>query len=118
MAKKVLIGVVVVVALLAFKFMNAGDASADVKEEMREIVKLLPCYEDNAEYLDQQFELRHQFAFDKAYDLGGRRRSASFDADKYLEELFGAMIKDARDRAKHELVKCLQEEREVLLSLE
>ena len=115
MGKKVLGIAVVVTAIMIFKMKNMGEEDSAIQEEMQAIVESLPCYDAHGEYLDTLFERHHGIAFQEAYEMGGRRRGATFDENAYIEKLFGRMIKNARDRSKRDLVECLQEARGVML---
>ena len=108
MAKKVLIFVIFVVVIVTMKFQTAGEDSDDIKADMQDIIISLPCYDQADEYLDKLFERHHETSFLKSYEMGGRRQSATFDQNTYIQELFTRMIKNARDASKKDVVECLQ----------
>jgi len=116
MAKKVVILVVVIGVIVAFKMKNQGDDSATIQAEMQKLIAALPCAGDSAEYLDSLIVRHHNVAFREAYTMGGRRTKARFDQDKYIENILTRMIKAARDAGKPDLVDCLQEARAILLA--
>jgi len=96
--------VVVVAIVLGFKFYNKGQANAEVKSEAAKIVQSLPGYQRNQAYYDSLVEHAHPIAFEVAYSMGGRRRSAKFNDQKYLSVLIAEMIKKARSDGKTDVV--------------
>jgi hypothetical protein len=94
------------------KLYRRGTDKTDVLTAMKEIIGDLDVYKTEGEYLDELLEREHGRAFDDAYDVGGRRRSAKFDHDKYLQSLYGGMIADAKRRNKKDVADALGKLRE------
>ncbi len=92
------IGIVVVVALLtAWKMSQRSDASNDIKKEMKtELLAELPSYDKHSEYIDNLLDEAHDMAFSASYDSGSRRRSASFDVEKYTRTVLENMSRRAK----------------------
>jgi hypothetical protein len=92
--------IVVIVILVGLKFWHRSDDSAEILADMKEVIAQLNVDEADAKYLEQMLEREHQRAFDAAYDMGGRRRRATFDEKQYLVQVLGAMAKQCdRDRS-------------------
>jgi hypothetical protein len=70
---------------------NRGSDSKAIKADAKRVVAKLPLYAPNAAYLDKLIDKHQSAAFDSAYDMGGRRRSATLDGDRYFETLFTRM---------------------------
>ena len=87
--------VVVVAVVLGFKFYNMGEAAAETKSQVLELVREVEDYDYYKEYYESLVEANHDEAFRHAYDMGGRRRAAEFNERKYVVELFALMIAQA-----------------------
>ena len=114
--KKAAIILVIIGVGVFLKMRNQGDNSAQIHSDMREIISSLELYEANADYLDRTLETRHMKAFRDTYEMGGRRRGATFDQDKYIEDLLTMMVKDCNRDNKRDLVAPLVALREALLA--
>jgi len=117
MGKRILIGIVVIGAVVALRFMRRSNAEDSLLAEMKGLIQNLPDYPANAAYLDSLLERKHSAAFALAYTTGGRRRADKFDDIKYFEEPFRSMILDCRDAKKDALVDQLQQARDALLAI-
>ena len=93
------IGIIIVVAIIVgFKFYNKSKAADDIRSQTIEIVQAMPGYDENKQYIESIFEPCFATAFEAAYDMGGRRRSAKFNQDKYITTLFeNLMTRSERD---------------------
>lgn len=111
------VGIFIVIAAIAVwaRMGNRDEADAAIKEQMLTLVQELPCYDGEDGYVAGLFDTQHMFAFNQAYDMGGRRRAASFDEDVYFDVLLNGMIIKARDRNKPDVVECLQPLRDMLV---
>lgn len=113
MNPRTLIGGVVFIGVLGFVFysktQNRAEAGTEVRGAIMSWVEALPCYQDAPEKLEAMCDAAHQQAFDSAYSMGGRRRSASLDSEKYVTEFFDALIRDAEVRNMTEAVAQLRE---------
>lgn len=99
--KKVIGGVGGILLLLALgvgvrMYHRAGDSS-EIKESMMQAVAAMDGYDKNKVIMDAMAERAHGHAFDRAYTMGGRRRASTFDEEKYVEEFFGSLIRQAND---------------------
>lgn len=93
--KKIAIIVGVVALVVGYKVYKKQEHGAENKEILHGWIEKMPGYEENQEYIDSIFEDAHEVAFDKSYDMGSRRRGASFDHDAYARVAFSSM----RDQA-------------------
>jgi hypothetical protein len=113
MEAKKLIGIVVIVLLIVgvtwLRMSRRADASAQVRADVEQMVKSIDNYAKYEKLLKTWTELAHRKAFDAAYDVGGRRRAASFDADKYIRAFFDDLIRSADQAKKADLVKSLKD---------
>lgn len=98
------IGIIIVIAIVVgFKFYNKGKASDDIRSQTIEIVQAMPGYEENQAYIDSILEPCFATAFEASYDMGGRRRSAKFDQDKYITTLFDNLMERSKQDGKEDL---------------
>jgi hypothetical protein len=100
---------IAIIAIMGLKFWRSGNDSKEVLAQAKELISEMPEYSENAAYLDKLAELHHPLAFNAAYDLGGRRRRASFNEKKYVHGLLTRMAESCRADGKKELQKALQE---------
>lgn len=105
------IAVVVVAGVIGLKFYDKGNAEAEIKTGMHDWIASAAGYSDDPAYAEALFEKHHGPAFEKAYDVGGRRRSASFDDGHYMAEVTTAMALDARVDGREKLAAGLEEMR-------
>jgi hypothetical protein len=90
------LALVVIGGVLYYRMGNRSDTSEEVKKE---IMAFLPKVKDYAKHktkLNQWADDAHRQAFNEAYDMGGRRRSATFDEDKYVSTFFEVLCKRAQ----------------------
>ena len=100
------IGIIVVIAVIVgFKFYNKSKAGDDIRSQTIEIVQTMPGYDENQSYIDSIFEPCFETAFEASYDMGGRRRSARFDQDKYISTLFDNLRQRSEQDGKEELAR-------------
>ena len=90
--KRVIPIVLVLVAALGWKFYNKNQASAEVRAQGLRLLESFPEYAAHKDFYLSAFDEAHNTAFDKSYTLGGRRRAAKFDSEKYVSVLV-AIIK-------------------------
>jgi hypothetical protein len=107
--KKAAIAAIGIAVVVGFRMSNRGDASGQTLSEMREIIQSMDEYQDNDVLLDGFLKLAHVRAFGKAYDVGGRRDSATYDQEAYLDMVFDDMIEQCQNHHKTELADALQE---------
>ena len=104
------IGVTVLIigALVGYKFYNKGATGDDIKTTMHEWIANAPGYSEDSAYYDQLFEAAHPGAFEKNYRMGGRRRGAKFDDTKYIDDLCNSMCSKARADERPEVVIAIE----------
>lgn len=100
------IGIIIVVAIVVgFKFYKKERFSENIKSQSIEIIQKIPGYDENKTYIDSIFESSFDKAFEGSYDIGGRRRGAKFDENKYITMLFDNLIGKAKLDGKEDLAK-------------
>jgi hypothetical protein len=99
--------VLLIAVVVGVKMWNRGDQSGDVRAEMMPHIQSMPEYAANAAYLDECFDRAHSHAFSESYSLGGRRRAAKLDYDKYMDVLFTRMAQECRTVHKGPLADAL-----------
>lgn len=77
----ILIAVVIGAGLIGWKYWNKSSSSDEVKQEVKDLFK---DFEDQ-KLIGTLIDKHHDACFDECYTMGGRRRSAKFDADRYLQ---------------------------------
>ena len=100
--------VIAIAAIIGFKFWNKSSDSNEAKSQATQVIQGWPEYSRDAAYYDQLIETAHERAFDSAYSMGGRRRSAEFDAGEYLYKLLVFMSERAKADGRPEVYALLQ----------
>lgn len=89
-------GVMAGLLLFAFviwsHFQNEKSLHRESRALLMAIVVEAPSYPDHADWFDEQAELAHDAAFNRAYSRGGRRGGATFDAFLYRLNTLKAML--------------------------
>lgn len=89
-------GVMAGLLLFAFiiwnHFQNEKSLHRDSRAQLMAVVVEAPSYADNAEWFDEQAQLAHEAAFDRAYSRGGRRSGATFDGFVYRIDALKTML--------------------------
>ncbi len=114
----ILLAVALIGGALYLKFRNRGAAADDTLVQMQALIATIDGYQADQAYLKPLTERAHRAAFDGSYDIGGRRRRASFDEDKYLDAFFKHMIQACNADNHRDLVPALQTLRDSLRSTE
>lgn len=109
---------VAIVVFVIVAWQRSGKDSDAVLNQMKQLVSQLDTYPQNAEYLDRMVEHEHKMSFHDYYDMGGRRRGASFDDEGYLRHLLDKMIANCNRDRREDVAKELMELRENLFSPE
>ncbi len=84
--------VVVIILLTGWRLHNRGSDDKQVLADMKALITELELSSEDTAYLNGIVDREHRLAFDGAYDMGSRRRGATFDEDKYVDAVFQAMI--------------------------
>ncbi len=101
-------GIVFVIAVVVgLKFYHKGSDSAEVRDAMATWVQSAPGYEDQKTLFDELLAEAHEEAFNETYRLGGRRRSATFDANAYARTLFTQMKAHAMEQGHPEVAQAI-----------
>ena len=100
--------VVAVGALVVFARMRGRDDTSDrAKAEAMALLAMVDGYADNEQFYQPRVELAHTFAFNKTFEMAGRRRAAKFDEARYLSEFFEKLISIAQNEGRQNIVKAL-----------
>jgi hypothetical protein len=108
--------VITIVILLGLKFHNRSSDQNVILDDMKSLIAKLQISAKDTAYLNGILDREHSKAFDAAYTMGGRRRGATLDDDKYIEAIFKAMISQCAKDKKKELVAKLTSAREAIRS--
>jgi hypothetical protein len=104
-----LLVVVVAGAVIGWQVYQKGKVDSEARQSLHGWVEHAEGYAANQAYFESLFEEAHPKAFKASYSSGGRRRSSSFDPDKYADLLFAGM-KEAADRdGKEQVSQAIQE---------
>ncbi|MFQ5505231.1 MAG: hypothetical protein ACE5F1_10590 [Planctomycetota bacterium] len=102
------IGIVVVIAaVVGYKFYNKSTQSSEVKRTSATWFLNAPGYAKSKAVFDSLLDECHEVAFKKSYSMGGRRRAAKFNADAYAKILFSTMKSRAEARGHPEIAKSI-----------
>lgn len=97
-----LIGAAVLIAAVFFAVGQKGNRRDEVREEVTVAMERMPDYAANGPWYYELLFRHHDACFDKAYvveQVGSGRRArtkTTFYRDAYLDDVFEAMIADAR----------------------
>lgn len=107
--------ILVVGGVLGVKFFNMNQASAEAKTHAAKALESIPGYAQERDYYESLLDAHHDAAFKSAYDMGSRRRSASFDHSGYLKELHSLMLDQAQGE-RRSVAHSLERHRQQFLS--
>ena len=99
--------VVIIAALVGFKYYNKSKANKQIREEAFVLVQDFPRYEEFKPYYDAAFDEHHGMAFDQSYKMGARRSGSTFDSDKYVAILVALIEHDAAEDGHAEIAQSL-----------
>lgn len=116
--RKVIGIVVVIVIVLGLKFYNRSSDDKEVLADMKTLVTQIAPSPAESTYLTGIVDREHKRVFDAAYDMGGRRRAAKLDEDKYIDGMFKAMIEQCKKDKKKELAVTLYRAQQAILKEE
>jgi len=69
------------------------------------MVREFDGYNDRPHDYLRIFDLSHEVAFEAAYEMGGRRRSATFDEYAYVDTLIAEMVRRAYQEGLDEMAE-------------
>lgn len=105
------LGFLVVAGLIGYvgysRISNRSDVEQQAVAAALAAVKEVDDYDKHAKWIDLNAPMVARQAFNSHYNMGGRRRSATFDADGFVMDFFEQLINSARDQGKQEIVKVL-----------
>lgn len=104
------VGGLVLLGVIGFgmKFYFKSNADADVRQQMIALVHEFDNYSENAAYYDRLVDQYHREAFEAAYDMGSRRRSAKLNAKAYLLQISSRMAAKAEADGKADVAASLE----------
>jgi hypothetical protein len=108
------ITLVIVLALVGYRFMKKDDRAEEVRQQIMTHLEDLPDFETHALLYTTWFDTYHDTTFEQHFQMGGRRTPARFDGDEYIQDLFTAMIGEARAAGYEEQADRLRELRDSL----
>lgn len=107
------IGGIVVALLIAgglvwMQYSNKGNDEQDLKDVAHEVLMTINDYDQYESDYVFYFDMHHDEAFEDNYQMGGKRRSATFDEDSYWNQILDAMIATAQADKETQVVAGLQ----------
>jgi len=109
------IAVVVLIAVVGYKFVKRDDAGEEVRLQMMGYLEELPDYQTHASLYNSWFDAHHETVFEEHYRMGSRRVRSSFDGSAYLDDLFVAMAVDAAAAGYEDQARSLRDLRDQLV---
>lgn len=103
----IVVALLIVGGIFWFKFNNKDSAGQEVHHAAILLFETLPDYNDHADDYEAYLDNHHESLFDRHYRMGSRRTSSSFNEDAYWNDLFTAMVIDARSDGNEELANNL-----------
>ena len=100
--------VVIISVVVGLKFYNKSQVNAQIRGEAVAIVENVQGYGSNADYFQLLIDHAHPVAFEEAYRMGGRRRSAEFDDARYVQVLFATMLDKAKSEQRSKIANALE----------
>ena len=98
----------IIAAVIGWKFYNKNSASAEVKEQAMALFQDLPQYEQEREFFETAVSESHDPAFNVSYSMGGRRRGSRFDNEQYHTLLLQGVMKRADAAGKTEIAEIIR----------
>lgn len=74
---------------------NKSSDDKEARRQMIEVVQDFPDYSENSSYYTQLVDRFHHEAFEAAYSMSGRRKSAKLDGKAYLIQISSRMAAKA-----------------------
>ena len=105
---KVLVPIVVIVLVVRSSTRNRADASSAVRLHMTALLQEMDDYRAHENFITSWAEVVHLQAFQEAYDMGGRSRSATLDRPKYIDAYLDRMTRLASNWKKKRLADALR----------
>ena len=87
---------------------NKSSDDRQVRKEMIEVIQTFPDYSENSAYYTQLVDRYHKEAFEAAYSMSGRRKSAKLDEKVYLAQISSRMAAKAASDGKASVATTLQ----------
>lgn len=104
-----IVPIVIVIAIIAYKFVGKDNLKEECKEQVWQQMHNLPDFAASQPYYYDLLAHHHEDAFDHHFTMGGRRTVSKFDGNAYLDELFAAMIREAKGSKHDNEAKALEE---------
>lgn len=101
------IGLSLIISLV-IALSNKSDDDKQVRKEMIQVVQTFPDYSENSQYYTQLVDRFHHEAFEAAYSMSGRRKSAKLDVKAYLIQISSRMAAKASADGRSSVAETLQ----------
>ena len=105
--KKIIPIVIVIIAILGFKVYKKSEAGNEIKAQAIEQMQQQYSSVLGDDYIVELVNYAHSDAMDKAYKMGGRRKSDEFDSATYRSVLRLKMAQKLGSDGKHRLAQSL-----------
>ena len=103
--------VLTVILAIAVLIYVKGQRRTDFEDQARKasmtLLKEVDNYQANEKFYSVRAEAAHKMAFGSAFDMGARRKAATFDEDRYLSLFFERLIDMVRNEGRQDLAKDL-----------
>ncbi|MCA9272699.1 MAG: hypothetical protein KDA31_06610 [Phycisphaerales bacterium] len=110
----IIVALVIAAIAIGLKFSNKSEESDHTRQQVSELLHTLPDYDQAGPWYEGLVDTHHEAAFSHHYDIGGRRRSASFDQMAYIHELLDLMAADADRQNQKERAEYIRELRKTV----
>jgi hypothetical protein len=87
---------------------NKSSDDKQAREDMIKVTQTFPDYSENSQYYTQLVDRFHKEAFEAAYSMGGRRKSAKLDGKAYLIQISSRMATKAAADGKPTVAETLR----------
>ena len=105
----IVIALLIACGLVWFQYSSKGSEKDELRQVAYEVLATIDDYSQFESDYDFYFDMHHEEAFENNYQMGGRRRNATFDEDGYWNELLTAMIQTAQADEEPEIVAGLKD---------
>ena len=105
----IIVALLIACGLVYMQYSNKGNDEQELRDVAHEVLMTISDYDQNESDYDFYFDMHHEQAFEDNYQMGGKRRSASFDEDGYWTQILSAMIETAQADKEPEIIAGLQD---------
>ena len=104
----IIVAILIACGFVWMDYSKKGDDKQELRDVAFEVLAVLPDYEAHESEYQYYFDMYHDDAFETHYQMGGKRRAASFDEEAYWAEMLGLMINSADADGEDEVAESLR----------